>query len=85
MSPQQKENVTITWRVIALALLSWWGYELREIKVEIRQSSDFRIQQIEINKLNDERHKDFKSAINEVSVDVKELKVRYYEIRKMNL
>jgi len=81
MSPKQKENVTITWRVIALALLAWWGYELREIKVEIRQSSDHRIQQIEINKKNEERHSDFKSLIQQISMEVKEIKVQLYEGR----
>lgn len=82
MSPQQKENVTITWRVIALALLGYWGYELREIKNEIRSTSDFRIEQIEKNKQNEERHADFKTALRGIEVDLRELKSFYYEVRK---
>ena len=85
MSPKQKENVTLTWRVVALALLGYWGYELNEIKREIRATSDFRIEQIEKNLKNEERHVDFKTAIRGIETDVKELKALYYEMRKTNL
>jgi len=85
MSPKQKENVTLTWRALALVLLSWGVYEMREIKTEIRQSSDFRIEQIEKNIKNEERHMDFKSALRELDTDVRELKALYYEQRKSNI
>jgi len=79
MSPQQKENVNITWKVLALVLCGYVGYELREIKIEIRQSSDFRIEQRGINRDFEKSLHDLKSQKHEMTTEIKELKTYYWE------
>lgn len=87
MSPQQKEKVEITWKALAIALCAYIGYELREIKYEIRQSSDFRIEQRGINREMEKMLNDIKAQKSELATEVKELKTYYWETigrRKQN-
>jgi len=79
MSPQQKENVNITWKVLALALCGYVGYELREIKLEIRQSADFRIEQKGINREHEKMLIELKDTHRETLTEIKELKTYYWE------
>lgn len=79
MSPQQKENVNLTWKALALVMCGYVGYELREIKIEIRQSSDFRIEQREINKNIHQSLQDVKASNIENRTEIKELKSYYWE------
>lgn len=79
MSPQQKENVNITWKVLALVLCGYVGYELREIKLEIRQSSDFRIEQKGINRDVEKMLIELKNYHKESDAEIRELKTYYWE------
>jgi hypothetical protein len=79
MSPQQKENVNLTWKALALVMCGYVGYELNQIKVEIRQSSDFRIEQRGTNRDFEKSLIELKSQKSELATEVKELKTYYYE------
>lgn len=79
MSPQQKENVNITWKALALVLFGYAGYEFREIKLEIRQSSDFRIEQRGINQDVEKMLIELKNYHKESDAEIRELKTYYWE------
>lgn len=50
MSPKLKENVEITWRVLALSMLSFCVWFLIRINDKIDYSYDANVKQQEINK-----------------------------------
>lgn len=50
MSPKLKENVEITWRVLALSMLSFCMWFLIRINDKIDYSYDANVKQQEINK-----------------------------------
>lgn len=90
MTQKQRDNAVITWRVLAIALLTV-GQTLAisylyRINNKIDISSDFRIQQIELNKQIsrdieklESEHKSFRMDLKELGVDVREISQRQYK------
>lgn len=83
MSPQQKENVVLTWRVLALALLAGGQTliftEVREVKQEMKSSHEFRIEQRAVNREYEKMLIELKNNHRETNTEIKELKTYYWE------
>ncbi len=78
MSDQQKDNLTLTYRAIAIGLLTWIGTDLQAIKHEIRASSDFKIEQQGINREVDKAISRITNYNERIDLDVKKLAERQF-------